>query len=124
MEEMQDSALSPMDQLQQLLETAALSANQLDRILAARPRVPIITVHQAKGAEFDTVFLAGLQDDQFPSYLSQKENHLEEEKRTFYVALTRAKRQLICSFCLSLDGRTKKPSRFLSDLPSETVEWL
>ncbi len=85
------------DNIHALLEISSLSATSLDRMLALKPRVPIITVHQAKGAEFDYVFLAGLQDDMFPSYFSQKEGNLAEERRTFYVAMTRAKKQLYFS---------------------------
>ena len=107
------------DNIHALLEVSSLSATSLDRMLALKPRVPIITVHQAKGAEFDYVFLAGLQDDMFPSYFSQKEGNLAEERRTFYVAMTRAKKQLYFSCSLSIDGRPKKISRFIGEIPKK-----
>ena len=116
--------LSPgrLDCILAFLETAALSSTNLDRMLALKPRVPILTVHQAKGAEFDTVFLAGLQDDQFPSYFAQLSGDLDEERRTFYVAMTRAKQRLYLSCALEVDGRKKKPSRFLEDIPAEYTQ--
>lgn len=120
--EIEQLSLSPRDAINEFLETAALSSTNLDRMLALKPRVPILTVHQSKGAEFDYVFLAGLQDDQFPSYFSQLSGDFDEERRTFYVAMTRAKKRLFLSCALEVDGRKKKPSRFLRDIPPAFLE--
>ena len=70
--------------------------------------IPVITVHQAKGLEFDTVYVVGCNEGVFPSYRSVKENNLSEELRLFYVAMTRAKRKLYLSYHLE-----KKKSVFI-----------
>lgn len=101
----------------EFLKTAAMTPNSLDRMLKLHPMVPILTVHQSKGCEFDYVFLAGLQDDVFPSWFAAKSGDLSEERRTFYVAMTRAKRQLFLSCSKKVDGKQKKPSRFINEIP-------
>ncbi len=81
------------------------------------PSIPILTVHQSKGLEFDTVIIAGLAEDEFPGYYAKKGGTMEEEKRLFYVALTRAKRHLILSSYQINDwGHEKPPSSFLTGL--------
>ncbi len=89
--EIENKEISSRDNLIELLKITSLSNSELDRMLTKYPRVPIITVHQAKGAEFDYVFLAGLQNNIFPNYMAVKEGNEIEEKRLFYVAMTRAK---------------------------------
>ena len=66
--------------------------------MTKRPQIPIITIHQAKGSEFDYVFLAGLQEGTFPGFQAEKSGRLAEEARLFYVAMTRAKKQLFLSW--------------------------
>ena len=73
----------------------------------------VITAHQAKGCEFDYVFLPMLQDFVFPTYLSIKSGNLEEEKRVFYVSITRAKKKLFLTWSAYGDGKMNKASRFL-----------
>ena len=81
------------------------------------PRIPIITIHQSKGLEFDVVFVAGASEGEIPSYYAVKESRIEEERRLFYVAITRAKRQLcISSFDRNDFGYSAGPSEFLSVL--------
>jgi len=75
------------------LQYAALARN-VDHLQDGDDRVPIITIHQAKGLEFDTVFIAGLFEGELPRRRSVDEGRLEEERRLFYVALTRARRRL------------------------------
>jgi DNA helicase-2/ATP-dependent DNA helicase PcrA len=82
--------------LDQLTHRIALARN-LDFLATDDPSIPILTVHQSKGLEFDTVFVAGMTEDEFPSYYSKRDRKLEEEKRLFYVAITRAKRHLVLS---------------------------
>lgn len=89
--EIENKEISSRDNLIELLKITSLSNSELDRMLTKYPRVPIITVHQAKGAEFDYVFLAGLQNNIFPNYMAVKEGNEIEERRLFYVAMTRAK---------------------------------
>ena len=86
-----------------------------------------MTIHSAKGLEFDNVFVAGMEENVFPSARSFDTNEdLEEERRLAYVAVTRAKRKLYLmhSAARMLYGRTSsnRPSRFLGELPDENVE--
>ncbi|HDZ88897.1 MAG TPA: ATP-dependent helicase [Nitrospirae bacterium] len=80
----------------------------------------LTTVHQAKGLEWNTVFIIGLNDGRFPSVISLKEGAEEEERRLFYVAATRAKERLF--LCYTLTGGYSdgagflKPSRFIREL--------
>jgi superfamily I DNA/RNA helicase len=96
------------DELSELTRRVALSRN-LDFLAADDPGIPILTVHQSKGLEFDTVFVASLTEDEFPSYYAKKEGKLEEEKRLFYVAITRAKRYLILPSHATNDNGYDKP---------------
>jgi len=120
--EKDDPTLAPQEALAGLLEYAALAKN-VDYILDVDDKVPIITIHQAKGLEFDVVFIAGAVDGEIPSYLSERDGRLEEEKRLFYVAMTRAKQELyISSYASDESGRPKSPSRFLSAIPGRFIE--
>lgn len=111
-----DPARPPADLLGELTNRIALARN-LDFLATDDPGIPILTVHQSKGLEFDTVFVAGMTEDEFPSYYSKRDRKLEEEKRLFYVAITRAKRHLILSCHQTNDwNRVKPPSSFLNGL--------
>jgi DNA helicase-2/ATP-dependent DNA helicase PcrA len=102
--------------LAELTNRIALARN-LDFLASEDDSIPILTVHQSKGLEFDTVFVAGMTEDEFPSYYSKSDLKLEEEKRLFYVAITRAKHHLILSSYHTNDwGRDKPPSSFLKGL--------
>ncbi len=88
--------------------------------------VTLITMHNTKGLEFDRVFIVGLEEGLFPSSLSESDSEMEEERRIFYVAITRARNEL---FLLSsrrrlLWGRFsyQTPSRFIEGLPEELLE--
>jgi DNA helicase II / ATP-dependent DNA helicase PcrA len=88
-----------------------------------------MTVHSAKGLEFDAVFITGLEEGLFPHENSAKERDgMEEERRLMYVATTRAKRRLFLSFSQTrmLHGQVRynARSRFLNELPDENVKWL
>ncbi|MFQ3307292.1 MAG: DNA helicase-2/ATP-dependent DNA helicase PcrA [Candidatus Midichloriaceae bacterium] len=87
-------------------------------------RVNIMTIHSAKGLEFDTVFLPGWEEGIFPSSKSIEDNKgdgVEEERRLAYVAITRAKRKLIVSHAYSRrvfgDFQNSEPSRFINEFP-------
>lgn len=102
--------------LAELARQVALSRN-LDFLSLEDSSIPILTVHQSKGFEFDTVFIAGMTDDEFPNYYAKRDLKLEEEKRLFYVSLTRAKRHLILSSHQHNEwDRPKPPSGFLNQL--------
>jgi DNA helicase-2/ATP-dependent DNA helicase PcrA len=89
----------------------------------------LMTVHSAKGLEFNVVFISGLEDGLFPHENSMSEDKgLEEERRLMYVAVTRARQRLYLSFAQTrmLHGQTRYnlPSRFLDEVPEELVKWL
>ena len=89
----------------------------------------LMTVHSAKGLEFNVVFISGLEDGLFPHENSMNEvKGLEEERRLMYVAVTRARQRLYLSFAQTrmLHGQTRYnlPSRFLDEVPEELVKWL
>ncbi len=88
------------------------------------PAVQMMTVHAAKGLEFDHVFVAGLEEGVFPSLRSADDPEgLEEERRLVYVALTRARKTLCLSSCRErmINGSTEsmRPSRFLKEIPGD-----
>jgi DNA helicase II / ATP-dependent DNA helicase PcrA len=107
------------------LERVAL-VNDADQMTDA-PRVPMMTIHSAKGLEFSIVLLTGMEEDLFPYRSLVHERHdLEEERRLAYVALTRARNRLVITHAAArtIFGTTRynKPSRFLGDLPQEVVD--
>jgi DNA helicase II / ATP-dependent DNA helicase PcrA len=91
-----------------------------------RECVILSTVHQAKGLEWDTVFMVGLNDGSFPSAKSLKTGDEEEERRLFYVAATRAKDNLYLCCPISSGGWQSinflRPSRFIRELPADVYE--
>lgn len=91
-----------------------------------RDTVTLMTVHAAKGLEFDTVFIAGLEEGTFPIIHQDQEDDIEEERRLFYVAITRAKRMLYITHANDRmrfgNHEMKARSRFLKEIPSECIE--
>ncbi|HTA83183.1 MAG TPA: UvrD-helicase domain-containing protein [Bacteroidia bacterium] len=90
-------------------------------------KVLLMTIHAAKGLEFNYVYLGGLEENLFPSQMAiNSREELEEERRLFYVALTRAKKQAYLSYSISRykygNALSCEPSRFLEELPEECVE--
>ena len=117
-----DLNLHPDTALRSILEFATLAKN-LDQVSQDNNQVPIVTVHQSKGLEFDSVFIAGAVQNEFPSYFSVRDNNLEEEKRLFYVAMTRAKQRLfISAYSQDLRKYHKKTSSFVEDIPTSLIE--
>lgn len=99
------------------LAHARQNAEESDR----KDRVTLSTLHSAKGLEWDMVFLAGAENDVLPHARS---NNLEEERRLFYVGMTRARYQLVVSYARYRHEKAKKPSRFLQESvlsPSDNV---
>lgn len=92
-----DKDKSSRDALICAVEITALSGGEIEQIMSStyeNPRIPIITVHQAKGLEYDTVIVSGLIDGKFPIY----NGDLDEEGKLFYVAITRARKRLILTY--------------------------
>lgn len=86
-------------------------------------QVELMTIHAAKGLEFDVVFMIGLENNVFPSYQSLLGNNIEEERRLFYVAMTRARKKLYFTYSKSrnLYGQTQYQQRslFIDEIPKK-----
>jgi DNA helicase II / ATP-dependent DNA helicase PcrA len=116
------------DPLTAFLAHASLEAGDT-QAAEGRPALQLMTVHSAKGLEFHTVFITGLEEGLFPHENSISEaDGLEEERRLMYVAITRARRRLYLTHAQNrmLHGQTRYniPSRFVNELPGELVQWL
>jgi superfamily I DNA/RNA helicase len=85
---------------------------------AGSEAVALMTLHAAKGLEFPVVFLPGLEEGLLPATLSGS-NDIEEERRLFYVGLTRARNQAILSTAVSRSSGPSSPSRFLMEIPAD-----
>jgi DNA helicase II / ATP-dependent DNA helicase PcrA len=116
----------PADRLQTFLEDITLDAERLEEKEEAGDAVTLITMHSCKGLEFPHVYIVGLEEGLLPHSRSATEGTLDEERRLFYVGVTRAMQGLVISHCC---GRKKygqlmpcHPSRFLKELPPELVE--
>ncbi len=120
-------AMQEYDNLQSFLEHVAL-ATSIDQEWEGA-KVNLMTIHAAKGLEFDAVFLPGWEEGLFPHQKSLEEKGdfaLEEERRLAYVGLTRAKKEAYLSFALKRayhgDWMDTLPSRFINEIPENTVE--
>lgn len=121
------SAESWKDALPKFLEEVALM-NEVDGVSEDADALTLMTLHAAKGLEFDTVYLAGLEEGLLPhsrSLLDPKQ--LAEEVRLLYVGVTRARKALTITFVRQRgmfgDSRVAVPSRFLRELSAESIEW-
>jgi DNA helicase-2/ATP-dependent DNA helicase PcrA len=122
---MKYDGLKPPLGVEKFLEDAALMSDQ-DTLENKNKKVRLMTVHAAKGLEFPCVFLSGLEEGLFPFVRFAGNTEYEEERRLFYVALTRAKEKLCLSFAYSRnffgDRQINKPSRFINEIPSELFD--
>ena len=116
----------PAERLQAFLEDITLDNELKEEKEEAGDAVTLITMHSCKGLEFPHVFLVGLEEGLLPHARSKVEGTLDEERRLFYVAITRAMQTLTISHC---GGRKKygqllpcHPSSFLKELPPDLVE--
>ena len=114
--------------LAQLALISNVDAEAVPNQTAEKEAVNLSTVHQAKGLEFNTVFIIWLTDGMFPSSRSlDTRDAIEEERRLFYVAITRARNELYLTFPhMRLSGGYgdvfQRPSRFLQEIPNQLVE--
>ena len=116
----EDSSLSAF------LENAALIAGA-DTISDDEGQVLLMSMHNSKGLEFNTVFVSGMEEGIFPlSRAAEEENELEEERRLCYVAMTRAERRLYLSYAETRRQygmiKSMEPSRFISEVPEEYTD--
>ena len=114
--------------LTEFLEDVAL-ATDLDKDTGDEDRVALMTIHLAKGLEFPYVFIVGMEEDLFPSALSlNTRSELEEERRLFYVALTRAEHQAYLTYAQSRYRWGKltdaEPSRFIEEIDAQYLEYV
>ncbi|ANF49731.1 ATP-dependent DNA helicase [Chryseobacterium glaciei] len=114
--------------LPNFLENIALSADTQNKDNEDE-MVSLMTIHLSKGLEFPVVHLVGLEENLFPSFMSSATREdLEEERRLFYVALTRAEKQVFFSYAVSRFQWGKitdaEPSRFLSEIDEEFIEFV
>jgi len=120
-------AMQDYDNLQSFLEHVAL-ATSIDQEWDGA-KINLMTMHAAKGLEFDVVFLPGWEEGLFPHQKSLEEKGdfaLEEERRLAYVGITRAKKEAFLSFAMKRayhgDWMDALPSRFINEIPDESVE--
>lgn len=116
-EEVQDKSLSSYLQNIALLTDFDANTEETDY-------VSLMSTHAAKGLEFASVFVVGMEENLFPSFMSMSDpNQLDEERRLFYVAITRAEKDLCLSFASTRyqygQTRFNDPSRFLAEIPEE-----
>lgn len=113
--------------LSEFLEDVAL-ATDLDKDTGDEDRVALMTIHLAKGLEFPYVFIVGIEENLFPNAMSiHSRTELEEERRLFYVAITRAERQAYLSYAQSRYKWGKlidcEPSRFIEEIDERYLEY-
>ena len=114
--------------LEEFLEDVALATDLDNEKSENKEKVALMTIHIAKGLEFPFVYIVGMEEDLFPSPLSiNSRNELEEERRLFYVAITRAKKQVYLSYSISRYRWGKhidcEPSRFINEIDEQYLEF-
>lgn len=119
-------ALPPEEAIEAMMTEIALATDQ-DELDQPKSGVKLMTVHAAKGLEFDYVFITGLEQDLFPhAGLSDEKKDGEEERRLFYVAVTRARHKLYLSYAQTRQvfgqRRINMPSEFIFDIDENLVE--
>lgn len=114
--------------IEQFLTDAALASDQ-DALMQNTEAVKLMTIHASKGLEFDCVFITGLEEGIFPNNARSNKNlaEFEEERRLFYVALTRARKKVCLSYASvrTIFGQqdVQIPSEFISDIPENLLEY-
>ncbi len=120
--ELDDTALRPEAALRRITELLTLS-NSVERQIIDADKVAVLTVHQAKGLQFDAVIIANAVEGAFPSKLNIKYEQFDEEARLFYVAMTRASEHLFITLsALDDNGRQNASSRFIKYLSKAHYE--
>ena len=122
------STMQARGRLEDFLDAITLDGERASEQQTGADEVTLITMHSCKGLEFPHVFIVGMEDGLLPHSRSKEEGTLDEERRLFYVAITRAQETLGLSHCASRKryGQTLPchPSPFLNELPKDLVEWV
>lgn len=118
--------LPPYRTLEEFMSEVSLLTSQDERDADdTSPKVVLMTIHLSKGLEFPYVFITGLEEGLFPTSRTVDERDIEEERRLFYVAITRAKKRVHLSFAQRrfINGRSNfsHPSRFINELPQDFI---
>jgi DNA helicase II / ATP-dependent DNA helicase PcrA len=117
---------SGIERIEQFLDDVTLDAEREEEKEQQLDAVTLITMHSCKGLEYPHVFIVGLEDGLLPHSRSKVEGTLDEERRLFYVAITRARETLTMSYCLSRkrygQAMPCHPSGFLKEIPDEFIE--
>ncbi len=112
--------------LESFLEEMSLLTED-DKTKNVKQAVTLMTLHNSKGLEFNTVFISGMEEGLFPSFQSMEDNNIEEERRLAYVGITRAKERLTLSFARRRrvwgKDQSNSPSCFLGEIPEELVRY-
>jgi superfamily I DNA/RNA helicase len=115
-----------VERLRDFLEEITLDNEREEDDEGGRHAVTLITMHSCKGLEFPHVYIVGMEDGFLPHARSKAEQTVDEERRLFYVAVTRAMQTLTISHCAARKkygkAETRHPSPFLKDIPPELVE--
>lgn len=128
LQQSEHASLAAMSPLAAFLSHASLEAGD-NQAQSGQAAVQLMTIHAAKGLEFDAVFITGLEEGLFPHENSLIElDGLDEERRLMYVALTRGRKRVYLTLAQSrmLHGKTRygRRSQFLDEVPEENVKWL
>ena len=124
-------ANNPNDTIEMIIDQVALLSDAKGAEKAELNAVKLMTAHASKGLEFDTVFIVGAEEGMFPHANAINENTvnaIEEERRLFYVAMTRAKKNLYITHCMQRkmgsEGslNTCSESRFIEEIPKDLIE--
>ncbi|MFA6448219.1 MAG: UvrD-helicase domain-containing protein [bacterium] len=118
----------PKPSLEGFLENIALMTEETENEEELKEEsVTLMTLHSAKGLEFKLVFLVGAEEGYMPHELSEAEGNIEEERRLFYVGMTRARRRLFISYACERHryGQIipREPSRFIEEIPPKYLVW-
>lgn len=121
-----EEQISDSHSLAAYLQTISLISD-LDSNDATGDHITLMSVHSAKGLEFDAVLVAGLEENLFPSFLAMRDqDQIDEERRLFYVAITRARHHLVLSYAntryLFGNLRMCEPSRFIEEIDPARIE--
>lgn len=116
----------PLERIGSFLEEVVLDSERQDEKESDADAATLITIHSCKGLEFRRVYIAGVEEGLLPHSRSTADGALDEERRLFYVAMTRAMEKLVLSHCAQRKKYGQSvpchPSRFLKELPAALIE--